>query len=159
MGGFVVRIDDPEAADVRALLAQHLGFVRSASPPEDVHALDMVGLLAVDMSFFSIREEGRLVAFGALKQLDRFHAEVKSMHTALADRGRGAGRVMLDHLVLVARSRGFRRLSLETGSMEEFAPARALYASAGFVTSQPFADYRPSPNSVFMTLELNQDAS
>jgi putative acetyltransferase len=156
MGEFVVGIDDPESGEVRALLAKHLAFARQHSPPEDVHALDSTGLLAENVSFFSIREDGELVGVGALKQLDELHAEIKSMHTAEAARRRGVGRAMLDHLVGIARARGFRRVSLETGSMAAFTPARALYASAGFQACAPFAEYGPSPNSICMTLELDQ---
>ena len=58
--------------------------------------------------------------------------EVKSMHTAEAARRRGIGRAMVDHLIGVARARGYRRVSLETGSMAAFDPARSLYADAGF---------------------------
>lgn len=105
------------------------------------------------MSFLSIREDGELLGVGALKQLDEFHAEVKSMHSAEEARGRGVGRAMVDHLVDVARARGCRRVSVETGSMAAFTPARALYASAGFQICGPFAEYGPSPNSVFMTLD------
>lgn len=155
MDRFVVQADDPQAADVQALLARHLAFAREHSPPEDVHALDLRGLLAEGIAFFSIRQDGRIITFGALKQLDGFHGELKSMHTALEARGRGAGRAMLDHLVLVARNRGYRRLSLETGSMEMYAAARALYASAGFLTCAPFAGYGPSPHSAYMTLALD----
>ncbi len=155
MGEFVVRMDDPESPDVRALLGKHVAFAKEHSPPEDVHALDITGLLAENVSFFSIREDGQLLGVGALKQLDEFHAEVKSMHTAVEARGRGVGRAMVDHLVDVARARGCQRVSLETGSMAAFAPARALYASAGFETCEPFAEYGPSPNSVCMTLELD----
>lgn len=154
VGEFIVGIGDPESSDVRALLDEHLAFANQHSPPEDVHALDFTGLLAENMSFFIIREDGELVAIGALKQLDEFHAELKSMHTAEVARGRGVGRVMVDHLVVIARDRGCRRVSLETGSMTAFAPARALYASVGFEVCEPFAGYGPSPNSVFMTVEL-----
>ena len=76
------------------------------------------------------------------------------MHTAAAARGRGVGRAMLDHLLGVARAEGVRRVSLETGTMAEFAPARALYESAGFTACGPFADYRPSVDNCFMTLLL-----
>jgi len=62
---------------------------------------------------------------------------------------------MLTHLLGVARARGCRRVSLETGTMEAFAPARALYESAGFVPCAPFAGYQPSEDNLFMTLELN----
>jgi putative acetyltransferase len=154
-GEFVAAADDPEAADVRALLDAHLAFASRHSPPEDVHALDGTGLLGEAVLFFSIREDGRLVGVGALKQLDGVHAELKSMHTAEAARGRGVGRAMVDHLVATARSRGCRRVSLETGSMAAFAPARALYLSAGFEVCEPFGDYGQSPNSTFMTLVLD----
>jgi putative acetyltransferase len=154
MGGLVAGPDDPRKEDVRALLETHLAFSRGHGPAEDEHALDVTGLLADDVSFFSVREDGRLLGVGALRQLDETHAELKSMHTADAARGRGVGRAMVEHLLGVARARGCRRVSLETGSMAAFAAARALYASVGFVPCEPFAGYRPSPNSVYMTVEL-----
>jgi len=61
---------------------------------------------------------------------------------------------MLDHLLGVARERGFRRVSLETGSMAAFAPARDMYTKAGFTECAPFGDYFVSPNSTCMTLSL-----
>jgi len=153
---FAIGPDDPHADDVRRLLAAHLAFAHDNSPPEDVYALDVDGLLAADISFFSARDgDGGLLAVGALRRLDVGHAEIKSMHTAVSARGRGVGRAMLAHLLELARTRGCRRVSLETGTMAEFAPARALYASAGFVPCEPFGDYRPSPNSVCMTRLLD----
>ena len=106
------------------------------------------------MTFFSYRADGELLGVAALKRIDDEHAEIKSMHTAEAARGRGIGRALVDHLIGVARERGYRRVSLETGAGPSFAPARRLYASAGFEASSPFADYRPSPNSAYMTLAL-----
>ena len=152
---FVVAIDDPQADDVRALLDAHLAFAKRESPPEDVHALEIAGLLAEDVSFFSVRENRELLGVGALKRLDELHAELKSMHTAEAARRRGVGRAMVDHLVGIARARGYRRVSIETGSPAVFAPARALYASAGFEPCGPFGEYQPSPNSAYMTLDLD----
>jgi putative acetyltransferase len=149
-----IMIDDPRSGDVRALLERHLAFARSHSPPEDAHALDIDGLLDPSVAFFSLRVDGDLLAVGALKKLDEDHAEVKSMHTAEAARGRSVGRAMLDHLLSVARDRGFSRVSLETGAMDAFAPARSLYASAGFRPCQPFGEYVPSRNSTYMTLPL-----
>lgn len=151
----VIAIDDPARPDVSALLAAHLRFTTSTSPPEDMHALDVGGLSGPGLSFFSARAaDGRVVAVGALKELDPRHGELKSMHTAQAARGQGVARMMLGHLLQVARERGYERVSLETGSMQAFAPARALYESAGFMPCQPFAGYGPSPNSFFMTLAL-----
>lgn len=151
----IVGPDDPARDDVRALLEAHLRFTNSHSPPEDMHALDLDGLRQPDVSFFSARDRrGMLVAVGALKELDSRHGEIKSMHTDRAARGQGVARAMVAHLLAVARERGYERVSLETGSKEVFAPARALYASAGFSRCEPFARYAPSPNSVFMTLAL-----
>jgi putative acetyltransferase len=154
-----IRVDDPRAPDVRALLGRHLAAMLAATPPEHAFALDVDGLLDPAVTFFSFRADGELLGVGALKQLDAEHAEIKSMHTADAARGRGVGRAMLNHLLGVARSRGCRRVSLETGTTTEFAPARALYESAGFAFCGPFADYRPSEDNCFMTLELDAPAA
>lgn len=147
----VIARDDPGAADVRPLLEAHLAFANAHSPPEDVHALDIEALRDPSIRFFSCRLDGRTLAVGALKRLDAGHAEIKSMHTAATARGRGLGRLMLDHLITLARDSGHRRVSLETGSMAAFAPARALYVSVGFMPCPPFGAYRPSVNSVCMT--------
>jgi putative acetyltransferase len=146
--------DDPRAADIRQLLEHHLEHSYAISPPEDVHALDLEGLLHPDVSFFSFRRDGELLGIGALKRLDDHHVELKSMHVVEVARGGGIGRAIVDHLIGVAHTGGFSRVSLETGSMTEYAPARALYAQTGFTSCGPFGDYRFSPNSTFMTLLL-----
>ncbi|MFZ0012928.1 MAG: GNAT family N-acetyltransferase [Acidimicrobiia bacterium] len=149
-----IAIDDPTREDVRALLATHLSFTRATSPPEDVHALDVDGLTSPDVSFYSLREDDVLLGVGALRELDSRHGEIKSMHTTATARGLGVGRSLLSHLLHTARARGYSRVSLETGTMEEFAPARRLYLAAGFEVCPPFNDYPESPNSVCMTLSL-----
>ena len=155
MPDLVIAEDDPGAPDVRALLARHLEFAHLHSPPEDVYALDSEALRRDDdVTFFSARRDGKLLGVGALRQLDASHAELKSMHTLASARSEGVGRAMLEHLLGVARDRGCERVSLETGTMDAFAPARALYASVGFTPCAPFADYRVSVNSVCMTLPL-----
>ena len=154
MSGFVIEVDDPRRDDVRVLLEQHRRFAGSVTRPEQVYALDLDALLELSITFFSLRVDGALLGIGALKQLDPLHAEVKSMHTTQAARGHGLGRAMLDHLLAVAAARGVRRVSLETGAGAAFAPARALYASAGFVPCGAFGDYPESPHSAFMTRRL-----
>lgn len=149
-----IAIEDPRADDVRELLARHLAYARANTPPADVHALELDGLLAPDVTFFSFRAGGELLAVGALKQLDERHGEVKSMHTAQAARRRGIATAMLEHLLAVAGERGYHRVSLETGSQAAFAAARALYEGTGFTRCGPFGDYAPSPGSTFMTLAL-----
>ena len=146
--------DEPTAPDVVDLLTTHLAFANTHSAPEDVHALDVDGLTAPEIQFFSAREDGRLLGVGALKAISPDHFEIKSMHTAEVARGRGIGRSMVEHLLQTARVAGAERVSLETGSMDAMAPARALYASLGFVECEPFADYWATEASVCMTLLL-----
>lgn len=150
-----ISIDDPRSSDVLDLLERHLAFANTHSPPEDVHALDVTGLVDPAVTFFSFRAHGELLGVGAIRRLDRDHCELKSMHTAEESRGQGIGRAMVDHLVGVARGRGFLRVSLETGAMEAFTPARALYTSFGFEPCKPFGEYIDSPNSICMTLWLD----
>jgi len=147
--------DDPRAADVRALLEVHLALMSELSPPEDVHALDVDALAHPSITFVSVRQDGDLLGVGALKDLGDGQGELKSMHTVPAARGRGVGRALLVHLVDLASTREMTRVSLETGTQEEFRPARSLYAAAGFSECGPFADYELSPWSVFMTRAVN----
>lgn len=149
-----IEIDDLTRPEVRALLDEHLQSMYELSPPESVHALDPDQLRSADITFWTAWEGPVLVGCGALKALDGKHGEVKSMRTPNAHRRTGAGRAMLAHIVGIARSRGYDRLSLETGSMVGFQPARRLYESAGFTSCGPFGDYAEDPNSTFMTLRL-----
>jgi putative acetyltransferase len=149
-----ISVDDPAAPDVRALLERHLGFAALHSPPEDVHALDVDRLRDPSVTLYSYRVDGVLLGVGAIKRLDAGHAELKSMHVAESARGRGIGRAILEQLLEVARERGVRRVSLETGTMAAFESARTMYRRAGFSPCEPFADYSPSRNSTFMTLQL-----
>ncbi|HEY0279515.1 MAG TPA: GNAT family N-acetyltransferase [Solirubrobacterales bacterium] len=145
---------DPGEEGVRALILAQLEYGRAASPPEDAHALEPEALVGPGVSLFAVRDGDKVLAIGALVGLDGEHGELKAMHTVVAARGRGLGRAMLAHLLAEARRRGLRRVSLETGAMDAFAPARALYASAGFTPCAPFADYVESPNSVYLSLSL-----
>lgn len=151
-----IAIADPRIDDVRQLVEHHLKFGRSHSPPQDAHALEADSLLDPAVTLFSYRRRGELVAIGALKRLDDQHAELKTMHTAEHVRGLGIGRAMLDHLLAVARERGFEDVGLETGVHEAFAPARSLYTSAGFAPCDPFGDYRRSPNTTYMTIRVSE---
>jgi putative acetyltransferase len=151
-----IELDDPDRDDVRDLLAHHLAFAHEQSPPEDVHALDVSALQHPSISFYGARlPDGRLVGVGALKALTADHGELKSMHTSEIARGQGIGRAMLEHLLAVARDRGYRRVSLETGTVDAFVPARTMYESVGFRPCPPFADYRAGAYSVCMTLALD----
>lgn len=149
-----IEADDLTRPEIHALLEEHLRHMYEVSPPQSVHALDLDKLRRPDVTFWTAWDGGTLLGCGALKELDPTHGEIKSMRTPTALRRRGVGRAMLAHILDVARSRGYTRLSLETGSMEAFLPAQRLYESFGFTACAPFADYRLDPNSLFMTLQL-----
>jgi len=153
-----MRIIDGDFSDARVLdlLRVHLTNSRAQTAPGSAHALDVAGLQAPGISFWTIWDDDTLLGCGALKRLNADHGEVKSMHTAQVARRKGIGSAMLLHIIASARARRMSRLSLETGSWDYFAPARALYARHGFVDCAPFADYVLDPNSVFMTLELRE---
>ncbi len=150
-----IRTQDPATPDITALLNQHLDEMRAISPPESKHALDIEGLRAPDITFWSVRDDDHaLMGCGALKRLDTTHAEIKSMRTDPAHRRKGVAAALLTHIINHARSQQLTRLSLETGSQGHFAPARALYARHGFTICAPFGSYKEDPNSVFMTRTL-----
>jgi putative acetyltransferase len=149
-----IRLDDLTGPEIRRLLEEHLHSMRSLSPPESVHALDLAALRRPEISFWTVWAEGELLGCGALKALSPTHGEVKSMRTASVHRRRGVARAVLEHIVREAAQRRYERLSLETGSMQAFEPAHRLYASFGFEDCAPFGDYAEDPNSTFMTKVL-----
>ena len=151
-----IRSDDLAGPEIRELLAEHLRSMHELSPPESVHALDLAALRGSDITFWTAWSNGELLGCGALKELSPAHGEIKSMRTRSARRRQGVARAMLQHIIAEARARSYARLSLETGSMEAFEPARRLYEAFGFAYCPPFADYIEDPNSSFMTLELEE---
>jgi putative acetyltransferase len=152
----VIALGDLTDPRVLRLLDDHLADMYATSPPESVHALDVSGLQHPDVTFWVLAEDEQLLGCVALKHLGADHGELKTMRTDAAARGRGFGRLLLEHVLGEARERGYARVSLETGTEEFFRPARALYRSHGFVETGPFADYVLDPNSVFFTLELRR---
>lgn len=149
-----IKIDDLSSSEIYELLQEHLQSMALHSPPESVHALDIEALRKPEITFWSVWENGELVGCGALKELDSQHAEIKSMRTSSLHLRKGVAKNLLNHILEEAKRRGYSRLSLETGSMEAFEPARKLYANFGFTYCEPFADYVEDPYSVFMTRAL-----
>ncbi|CAN7222918.1 GNAT family N-acetyltransferase [Paenibacillus sp. LjRoot153] len=149
-----IKVDDLSGPEVRALIMEHLLHMQSLSPPESTHALNLDGLKKPDVTFWSGWEQGEIVGCGALKELDSQHGELKSMRTSSAHHRKGVAKRILEHIINEAKQRGYTRISLETGSMEAFEPARKLYENFGFSYCKPFANYTDDPLSSFMTLEL-----
>jgi len=149
-----IRLDDLTHPAIHALLEEHLASMRALSPAESVHALDLARLRDPSISFWTAWEGDTLLGCGAVRELDPLHGEIKSMRTPAALRRRGAGKAILQHIIAVARARGYQRLSLETGPQQGFSEAHALYLGAGFVDTGPFGDYKPDAFSRFLTLKL-----
>ncbi|GAA4797336.1 GNAT family N-acetyltransferase [Lysobacter hankyongensis] len=149
-----IRIDDLSGPEIARLLQEHLDEMFLHSPPESVHALDLEKLRRPEITFWTVWKDGALMGCGALKALDASHGEIKSMRTARDHLRKGVAATLMRHILRVARERGYRRLSLETGSPDAFLPARAMYERFGFEECGPFADYVEDPYSVFMTIEL-----
>ena len=149
-----IRVDDLNGPEVLKLLHEHLQSMYLHSPPESVHALGIEALRKPEITFWTVWQDSELMGCGALKELDPTHGEIKSMRTASAHLRKGVAAALLTHILEEARKRSYRRLSLETGSMEAFAAARSLYMRFGFQFCSPFADYVEDPLSVFMTREL-----
>jgi putative acetyltransferase len=147
-------VDDLFGPEIAGFLDAHVQEMRSITPPESKHALDLDGLRQPGVTFWSVWDGETLVGCGAIKRLDADHAELKSMRTSPTHKRSGIASRLLDHIITEARHTGFTRLSLETGAAEFFHPARKLYEKFGFGYCEPFADYRPDPSSVFMTRAL-----
>ena len=145
-----IRVDNLESPQVIRLLQEHLSSMALVSPPESCHALNLSGLKVPEVTFWSLWDDDQLAGFAALKHLSETHAEVKSMRTSAQYLRKGVGRTLVQHLIEHARSRGYARLSLETGSMAYFEPARQLYLSFGFEYCPPFGNYKEDPNSIYM---------
>lgn len=149
-----IRSDDLSGPEILALLQLHLDEMHRWSPPESVHAMPAERLRQSDVTFFSAWDGDTLAGCGAIKHLDDRHGELKSMRAAPEYRGRGVGKAILGRLLDEARSRGYTRVSLETGRPEPFRPAQELYRAHGFVECPPFGDYVADEFSVCMTKEL-----
>lgn len=150
----LIKVDDLTGKEIAEFLEQHISEMRTVSPPESKHALDLNGLRKAEITFWTIWIENSLAGCGALKELDTSHAEIKSMRTAPEYRNKGVATMLVQHIIEEAKSRNYRKLSLETGSIAFFKPARQLYLKFGFVYCEPFSNYKEDPNSVFMTKEL-----
>ena len=150
-----IRPDDLCGKEIISLLEAHLREMHATTPAGSVHALDLAGLRAPDVNFWCAWEDLRLAGCGALRRIDDEHVEIKSMRTAPAFQRQGVATRMLRHLLAEAKAMKARRVSLETGSMPYFEPARMLYEKHGFKECGPFATYQADPNSVFMTRQLS----
>jgi putative acetyltransferase len=153
-GTMEIKVDDLSGFEIAEFLKEHIREMKSVSPPESKHALDLEGLRKPEITFWTVWDNDLLIGCGAMKELDADLAEIKSMRTITSYRGKGIASMLLEHILDEAKQRGYHRISLETGSMPFFEPARNLYAKYGFEYCEPFSTYREDTNSVFMTKKL-----
>jgi putative acetyltransferase len=149
-----IKRDDLTGSEIQTFLREHLDDMQRNSPPESVHALDIDQLRKPEITFWSAWNETELLGCGALKELDPEHGEIKSMRTSPLHRKKGVASELLNHILKESKRRNYKRVSLETGTAEAFAPAHRLYAKFGFKHCGPFANYVEDPNSLFMTKEI-----
>lgn len=149
-----IKVDDLTGAEIAELLQEHLRSMAQHSPPESIHALDIEGLRKPEITFWSVWDNSELLGCGALKELNSDHGEIKSMRTAALHLRKGVAAKLLKHILEEAKHRKYKRVSLETGSMDAFVPAHSLYARFGFKKCGPFADYVEDPYSIYMAKEL-----
>lgn len=151
---FEIKLDDLTGNQIIALLEEHIADMQEASPPESKHALDLEGLKSPSVKFWTIWDNESLAGCAAYKKLDDSQVEIKSMRTAANYKNKGVASQLLTHLIEDAKRNGYQKLSLETGSMDYFKPARSLYEKHGFKYCPPFSDYVEDPNSQFMSIGL-----
>lgn len=151
-----VRIDDLCSAEVIALVHEHVGGMRDASPPGHSFALAVEGLKRPDVTFWSAWQGDALCGCGALKALGPDAGEVKSMRTRAAFLRQGVGQAVLGEIIRTAHARGYASLFLETGTGEAFEASHALYLRNGFRWCGAFGDYEASAFNVFMCKELGR---
>jgi len=156
---FDIKLDDITGGQILALLQTHLEDMQATSPPESKHAVDISGLQDASVKFWTIWQGETLAGCAAYKALNDTHAEIKSMRTSAQFKQQGVASQLLNYLIDDAKKSGYNRLSLETGSMDYFKPAHALYKKHGFINCDPFSQYQADPNSLFMTLSLTATPS
>lgn len=154
MSPYVIILDDLSRKDVRALISSHVSNMHSTTPKEFAFAMDVDALCADDINVWTLWDGDILMGCGALHHLDFMHGEIKSMRTHLDYLRRGVAAYLLEYIISEAHTRNYKKLSLETGTSAEFAPAVALYEKYGFEKGEVFGNYSESPYNQFFHLKI-----
>lgn len=145
---------DPSDPDVAALVQAHMARAEKYYPPEACHCYDTATLQDRGVVLFVARDAGAALAIGGYLPLDGTTAEMKSVFTSKAARGKGIGAAIVRHLIAEARAAGYQQIFLETGNDAASAAARAVYEKLGFSYRGPFGDYGEDPLSAYMEATL-----
>ena len=149
-----IRTDALSNPHIIKFLQAHHNDMLKHSPVESVHALDVTKLTKPDITFYSLWIDNNLAGVGALKALNTTHGEIKSMRTSSNYLRQGIAAKLLTHIIEQAALRGYKKLSLETGTAKAFLPAQKLYTQFGFKKCEPFGNYEQDPYSLFMSKVL-----
>jgi GNAT superfamily N-acetyltransferase len=143
-------VETPQQREsARALLVEYLRWVGDIARSNYGLSFDVDAMARSDIEdrskfypptgrFYLVRHDGRDIGVGCLKRLAQNVGEIQRMYIQPHVRGIGAGRALVDRLLLDARDLGYTRVRLE--SLRALAPAHGLYRSVGFVEVEPYAD-------------------
>jgi len=147
-----IRIEqlNPQAADVKALVAAADAFYDGLYPEESTHLEALDDLNRANVLFVGCRVDGVLVASGAAKLMDDddSYAEIKRVFVRDDYRGQGLSGMLMDYLETELYRRGVKLFRLETGVLQP--EALGLYRKLGYRERGPFGAYHADPLSVFM---------
>lgn len=149
---------DPDALEVRRIIAAADDFYRDLYPAESNHLESPAALKHPDTIFVGCRVGRELAASGAAKIMadDDTYGEIKRLFVRDAYRGQGLSVRIMDYLEARLRERGIGLFRLETGIHQP--AAIGLYRSLGYRERGPFGAYRADPLSVFMEKRANTPA-
>lgn len=141
----VITPERPDTPEAMALIDELETHLASLYPAASRHGFSVEKLLREEVAFFLLRAEGTPAACGGIKLFGTDYGELKRMYVRPRFRGRGFGKLMLDHLADYARQQGISLLRLETGIHQR--EAIGLYERMGFQRIPPFPPYRRDPLS------------
>jgi putative acetyltransferase len=147
----VIRRCNPDAPEVRALLAELDGYLNYLYPSISNPLMSIAELRAPEVIFLVAREGDKLLGCGALVQRQGY-GEIKRMMVSPAARGKGLGSKILHAIEAQALAYDLQVLRLETGTQQP--ESIALYQRAGYFDIAPFGDYQQGPQSRFMEKRL-----
>ncbi len=137
----------PDTEEAKSLIDELEAVLNPNYPPESRHGYSVEKLIREGVAFFMIRVDGEAAGCGGILLVGTEYGELKRMYVRPQFRGRGLGKMMIEHLAEHAREggRGVRVLRLETGIHQR--EAIGLYERMGFVVIGPFGPYTNDPLS------------
>ena len=141
----IITPECPDTADAMALINELESHLAELYPAESRHGFSVEKLIAENVVFFVLRDDGKPAGCGGIKLFGTEYGEIKRMYVRPQFRGRGFGKLILQHLADHARAHGVRLLRLETGIHQR--EAIGLYERMGFERIAPFGSYKEDPLS------------